>query len=135
MAAPATQLATGLQVLSSNQALRLLAFAKSVILGSTGDTPLPLIATAKYSVANVIVTNASASLAQAVAGLYTAINGGGTTIVTTAALSAATGSTIVVQQTVLSTAVATVPNLYYRVTTANTAPATADVYVYGYDFS
>jgi hypothetical protein len=135
MAAPATQLSTGLINLSSNQAIRLLAFAKSVNVGITGDTALPLIATAKYSVSNVIVTNASASLAQAVAGLYTATGGGGTTIVTTAALSAATGSTIVIQQTVASTAVATVPNLYYRVTTANTAAATADVYVYGYDFS
>jgi hypothetical protein len=77
-------------------------------------------------------------LAQAVAGTYTGPAASGTTIVTAAALSGATGPTIVVQQTVASTANPGVTNpqnvLYFRVTTVNTAAATCDVYIYGYAF-
>lgn len=135
MAAPATQLGTALENLSTNQAIRLLAFGKTIGLNATGDNVLQLIATAKYSVSNFIVTNASVSLAQALAGLFDTPAAGGTAIVANAALSAATGPTIVVQMTVASTTVRTSPKLYFNVGTVNTATATCDVYVYGYDFS
>ncbi len=125
----------GLENLSSNQAIRLLAYKLAVNMGVAGDTELQTIATANYSVSAVIVTNATASLAQAVMGLYTAPSGGGTTIVTTAALSALSTSAKVASMTVASTDRVTVTKLYTRVTTANTAAATADVFVYGYDFS
>lgn len=124
-----------LQNLSSNQAVRLLTSKYAVNMAVAGDTILPTITTANYSVSAVVVTNASASLAQAVAGLYTAPSGGGTTIVTTAALSALSSSVKVASMTVASTDRVTVTSLYFRVTTANTAAATGDVYIYGYDFS
>ena len=104
-------------------------------MGTAGDTIIPTIGTANYSVSHVIVTNASASLAQAVAGLYSAPAGGGTEIVTTAALSALSTAAKVASMTVASTDAQTTLKLYFRVTTANTAAATADVFIYGFDFT
>jgi hypothetical protein len=136
MAAPNSQLSTPLQNLSANQAVRLLCYALNVSANSVADTAMPLIDTSKFSVLYVIVTDATASLAQALGGLYTAPAAGGVTIVTAAALSGATDATIVVQQTVASTAVVTnTQTLYYRVTVVNTAQASFDVFVYGFDFS
>jgi hypothetical protein len=135
MAAPNSQTSTGLQNLSSNQQIRLLGQALGVNANVVGDTPIQVINTSKFSVFQVIVTDTTASLAQAVGGLFTAPAGGGVTIVTAAALSAATDATIVVQQTVASTAVVTnTQTLYYRVTVVNTAAASFDVYVMGYAF-
>jgi hypothetical protein len=67
--------------------------------------------------------------------LFTAPSAGGTGIVANAALSACTGSTVVSQRTVASTALQTGGNLYFNVGTAQGAAATVDVYVYGYDLS
>ena len=135
MASPNSSASPGLQNLSANQAVRLLAYAKAISANAVADTIMPLIDTSKYSVLYVIVTNASASLAQAHGGMFTLPAGAGTAIVSDAALSGASGSTIVVQHTVASTAVETGQSLYYRVGTVNTAAATFDVYVYGFDFS
>ena len=121
--------------ISTNQAIRLLAFYQGVNVNATGDTVLPIINSSTYSVANVIFTNASTSLTTAAAGLFTAPSAGGTGIVSNAALSALTGSTVVSQRTVASTAAQTGQNLYINVGTAQGATATMDVYVYGYDFS
>lgn len=135
---PAVTTNTPVQNLSSDQAIRLLGKVNGVSMNAVADTIIPMINTGSFSVSNVIVTNASASLAQAVAGTYTAAAAGGTTIVTAAALSGATGPSIVVQQIVASTAnpgvTAPQNSLYFRVTTVNTAAATADVYIYGYAF-
>jgi len=79
--------------------------------------------------------NASTSLTTAAAGVFTAPSAGGTAIVANAALSGLTGSTVVSQRTVASTAIQTGQNLYVNVGTAQGAAATMDVYVYGYDFS
>ena len=135
MGTPNTQTSNPLQNLSANQAVRLLAFAKTISANAVADTVMPIIDSARYSVLYVIVTNASASLAQAHGALFTAPAAGGTAIVSDAALSGATDATIVVQHTVASTAAATGPNLYYRVGTVNTAAATFDVFVYGFDLS
>ena len=121
--------------ISTNQAIRLLAFYQGVNVNATGDTVLPIINSSTYSVANVIFTNASTSLTTAAAGLFTAPSAGGTGIVANAALSALTGSTVVSQRTVASTAAQTGQSLYINVGTAQGATATMDVYVYGYDFS
>jgi hypothetical protein len=121
--------------LASNQAIRLLAVYTGVNVNATGDTVLPINNTTGYSVSNVIFTNASISLTTAAAGLFTAPSAGGTGIVANAALSALTGSTVVSQRTVASTALQTAQNLYVNVGTAQGAAATMDVYVYGYDFS
>lgn len=131
---PATTTNTGLQNLSSDQAIRLIGKANGVSMNAVADTAIPCIATNSFSVTNVIVTNASASLAQAYGALYTAPAAGGTAIVSPAALSGATTSAKVVSQTVASTDNPSVNTLYYRCTTVNTATATADVYIYGYVF-
>jgi hypothetical protein len=132
---PASVTSSPEQNVSSNQAIRLLGYARSVSLDNVADTVITLIASGKLSVSNFIVTNASVSLAQATGGLFTAAAAGGTTIVSDAALSTCTGSTIVLQMTVASTALVTGNKLYFRCGTKNTASATCDVYVYGYDFS
>jgi hypothetical protein len=131
---PATTTNTGLQNLSSDQAIRLIGKINGASLTVVGDNIIPCINTSSFSVTAVIVTNASASLAQAQGALYTAPAAGGTAIVTAAALSGATTAAKVVAHTVASTDNPSVSNLYYRCTTINTAAATADVYVYGYVF-
>jgi hypothetical protein len=95
--------------LASNQAIRLLGVATGVSVNATGD--------------------------QAVIAMFTAPSAAGTAIVANAALSALTGSTVVSQRTVASTATQSGQNLYLNVGTAQGAAATMDVYVYGYDFS
>jgi len=122
--------------IASNQAIRLLAVATGVNVNATGDqATLPIINSSNYSVSNVVFTNASVSLSSAAAGLFTAPSAAGTGIVANAALSALTGSTVVSQRTVASTATQSAQNLYINVGTAQGATATMDVYVYGYDFS
>jgi len=123
------------QVLSSNQAVRLLASATGVNANAAGDTVLQLLDSSSYSVKFVVFTNASISLTTAYAGVFNAPSAGGTAIVANAALSALTGPTVVSERTVASTAVQTAQNLYVNVGTAQGAAATFDVYVYGYDFT
>lgn len=132
---PATTVTNHPSNLSSNQAIRVLASFQGVNVNATGDTVLPIVNTNSYSVSNVIFTNASTSLTTAAAGVFTAPSAGGTAIVASAALSALTGSTVVSQRTVASTALQTGGNLYVNVATAQGAAATMDVYVYGYDLS
>lgn len=120
----------------SNQAIRLLGVATGVNVNATGDQAVIAIANStNYSVSNVVLTNASTSLTTAAAGLFTQPSAAGTAIVANAALSALTGSTVVSQRTVASTATQSAQNLYLNVGTAQGAAATVDVYVYGYDFS
>ena len=133
---PATTTTIHPQNVTSNQAIRLLAVATGVNVNATGDqATLQIINSTNYSVSNVVFTNASTSLTTAAAGLFTAPSAGGTAIVSNAALTALTGSTVVSQRTVASTAIQSAQNLYLNVGTAQGAAATMDVYVYGYDFS
>ena len=133
---PASTVTIHPQNVLSNQAVRLLAVATGVNVNSTGDVAVLNIAnSANWSVANVVFTNASTSLTTAAAGVFTAPAAGGTAIVSNAALSALTGSTVVSQRTVASTAINTGQYLYINVGTAQGAAATMDVYIYGYDFA
>ena len=132
---PASTTSNHPQNINSNQSIRLLGYAQGVNVNALGDTVLPIINSSVYSVKFVVVTNASISLTTAAAGLFTAPSAGGTGIVANAALSACTGSTVVSERTVASTATQQGQNLYFNVATAQGAAATADVYVYGYDFS
>jgi hypothetical protein len=132
---PATTVTNHPSNLATNQAIRLLASFQGVNVNATGDTVLPILNTGSYSVSNVIFTNASTSLTTALAGVFTAPSAGGTGIVANAALSALTGSTVVSQRTVASTAAQTGQNLYVNVGTAQGAAATMDVFVYGYDLT
>ena len=136
MAAPNSVTTIHPSNLATNQAIRLLAVATGVNVNATGDqATLQINNSTNYSVSNVVFTNASTSLTTAAAGLFTAPSAGGTAIVSNAALSALTGSTVVSQRTVASTATQSAQNLYLNVGTAQGATATMDVYVYGYDFS
>ena len=135
---PATSVANHPQNLGTNQALRLLASAQSVSLATAGDNVLPVLNTGRYSVSNVIVTNASTDLSASTvpfAGVFPAPGASGTAIVANATLNALTSSTVVSQRTVASTAAQTGQNLYFNVGTAATYPATVDVFVYGYDLT
>jgi hypothetical protein len=132
---PASATTNHPSTLASNQAIRLLASAQGVNLNATGDTVLPVQNTGRFSVSNVIVTNASTSLTTAAAGLFPAPSAGGTAVVANAALSACTSASVVSQRTVASTAALTGGNLYFNVATAQGAAATGDVFVYGYDLT
>ena len=122
--------------LATNQAIRLLGVLVGVNVNATGDNAIPVFNTSSFSVTNFIVTNASTSLTTAVAAVYPAANAQGTAIVAAStALSGNTAANVVNQLTVASTVVQSTQNIYFRVTTAQGAAATADVYVYGYDFS
>lgn len=133
---PASTVTIHPQNVLSNQAIRLLAVVTGVNVNATGDVATLNIANASnWSVANVVFTNASISLTTAAAGVFTLPAAAGTGIVANAALSALTGSTVVSQRTVASTAIQTGQNLYINVGTAQGAAATMDVYIYGYDFS
>jgi hypothetical protein len=116
-------------------ALRLLGVARGVDANAVADTVIEIINSNRYSVFQVVATNASISLTTATAGLFTAPAAAGTAIVATAALAALTGPTIVAQRTVAATAVQTAQRLYARTVVAQGAAATYDLYVYGYDFS
>ena len=132
---PATTVANHPSNLSTNQAIRLLASFQGVNVNATGDTVLPINNTDRYSVSNVVFTNASVSLTTALAGVFTAPSAGGTAIVANAALSAMTSASVVSQRTVASTAAQAGQNLYVNVGTAQGAAATMDVFVYGYDLT
>jgi hypothetical protein len=132
---PATTLSNHPSNLATNQAIRLLASFQGVNVNATGDTVLPVINTDRYSVSNVVFTNASVSLTTALAGVFTAPSAGGTAIVANAALSAMTSASVVSQRTVASTAAQAGQNLYVNVGTAQGAAATMDVFVYGYDLT
>ena len=131
---PASTTYAATQLLGSNQAIRLIGKVNGASLTVVGDNIIPCINTSSFSVTAVIVTNASVSLAQAQGALYTLPAAGGTAIVSAAALSGATTPAKVVAHSIASTDNPSVNTLYYRCTTANTAAATADVYVYGYVF-
>lgn len=117
-------------------ACRLLGLYRGVNANAANtDHPIPIQNAGVYSVFQVVVTGASISLSTATGGLFSDVGGGGTAIVTNAALSALTGPTIVNQRTVASTAQRTEQTLYWRTGTAQGAPATLDVFVFGYDLT
>ena len=132
---PSTTVTNHPQGLTSNQAIRLLASAQSVNLNATGDTVMPVINTSRYSVSNVVFTNASTSLTTAAAGVFPSAAAGGTAIVSNVALSGQTSASVVTAATVNNTAALTGQNIYFNVGTAQGAAATMDVFVYGYDLT
>lgn len=121
-------------------ALRLLAVARSVNLGTTGDTIMPIINASAWAPATVVVANGQVSgvqgsIATASIGIFTAANSGGTALKTQAALASntAAGSSIVAASAVVNLAY-TGQNVYVNCGTA-LANATCDVFLYGYDQS
>ena len=140
---PATAVSTHPSVLSSQQALRVLAVLKGVSVAALGDTPLPVINSALYLPVTVVIANANnngatQSVASVALGIYTApsgASGSGTAVLTTAALTGQTTPSYVTVSPSTDTATAlSAQTLYINQTTA-VATATVDVYVYGYDLS
>lgn len=85
-----------------------------------------------WEVEKIIVTNASASLALAVGGFYTAASKGGTPIVAaTQIFSALTNSAAILNPTLALTIRQTVQTVYLSLTTGNGSAATADIYIMG----
>ena len=127
------------QVLSSNQAIRLIAYATSVSINATGDAAitLPVINTTTYNVTNVVITNANKDVSAGALAIWTGAAGTGTEIVTNAALTNNTSSAFVTKSTVVAatgTANLSAQTIYVKVGTA-VASGTVDIYVYGTDFT
>ena len=127
------------QVLSSNQAIRLIAYATSVSINATGDAAitLPVINTTSYNITNVIITDANKDVSAGALAIWTGAAGTGTEIVTNAALTSNTSSAFVTKSTVVAatgTANLSAQKFYVRVGTA-VADGTVDVFVYGTDFT
>ena len=124
----------------AGNALRLIGAARGMSVAVTGDAAVIYpINSASYSVLYVIVTNAqvsgaSGSIATSQFGVFTAAAGGGTAVVANAANTSNTGSTVVNQRTVASTATIAGTPLYVNVGTA-LANGTCDVFIYGFDLS
>lgn len=119
-------------------ALRCLAFKQGVDANAVGDTQLNIINASAWTATTVVLSNASISLTTAAAGIFTAAAAGGTAIRANAALAALTGPTVTNAAAAAAAALAlkaTVQQIFVNVATAQGAPATFDVYVYGYDLT
>lgn len=100
--------------------------------------PLAIPAGARFRITKITAKNASVNLTTAAGGVYPAASKGGTPIVLAAqaysALSAAGLALDLTIDTVPAATVysqATVPSLFFSLTTGQGAPATADLFVYG----
>jgi len=127
------------QGLTSNQAIRLIAYATSVSINATGDAAitLPVINTTSYNITNVIITNANKDVSAGYLAIWTQPAGAGTEIVTNASLTSNTSSAYVTKSTVVAatgTANLSAQVFYVRVGTA-VSGGTVDVFVYGTDFT
>jgi hypothetical protein len=88
----------------------------------------------KLYVDRIVVTNASVSLTTAVGGVYTAASKGGTALVAnTQAYSGLTAATLAIELTLAAARPIITPpgSVYFSLTTAQGAAATADIYVFG----
>jgi hypothetical protein len=124
---------------------RIIGYALSVNVNQTNtDVPITLLLNpgANAVVRDLMVNNASTSLTNATAGLFTAAAGGGTAIVSNAALSALTTATTNLEMTIATTAfivnqttqfstTLAASVLYLRIGTAQGSAATADFYIWG----
>ena len=101
------------------------------------DTAITMLS-GNYIIERVIISSATTSLTTATAGLFTAAGGAGTTLCADQALVALTGSTRfldLAMELVAGTDRRTDGTLYFRIGTAQGAPATLNVYIYGRSLS
>ena len=116
----------------------LLGYVLGANFNSTGDTAISM-RTSPYVVRRITVKNASISLTTAAGGVYTAPSKGGTAIVVaTQVYTALTAAAKVLDMTlaaILTTDVRTEAELFFSLTTAQGAAATADIFVFGDDLS
>ncbi len=102
---------------------------------TTGDQLIGIIPS-NVIVTQILVTNASISLTTAAGGFYSAASKGGTPIVAAAQVySALTTSVIALNLTIAAFLRITANQIFFALTTAQGAPATADIYVYGADLT
>lgn len=100
----------------------------------TTDQAIPItrIGSQKYLITRIVVTNASVSMTAADGGIYTATSKGGTAIVAAAQVyTALTAATVALDLTLAVNNTYTLNNLYFSLTGAQGAAATADIYVFG----
>lgn len=119
-------------------ALRLLAFKQGANLNGLGDTAMPVLNSSAFTPTTVVVTNASISLTTASFGIFPSPAGAGTAVRANATSVANTGPTVTAANPANGASLTlkyTTDTLYLNVATAQGAPATADIYVYGYDLS
>lgn len=105
--------------------------APTVSLAATGDAAtiaIPSYVTA-YQVTGFKVTNCSTIPVLATLGLFTAASAGGTTVATAAAITGATSASVVLSQTIASSARLTAATLYVNVSVANALALTCDLKV------
>lgn len=98
---------------------------------ATGDVAtiaIPAYVTA-YQVTAFKLTNCSTTPILASLGLFTAASAGGTTVVTAATITGATAATVVLSQTIASSARLTAATLYVNLGVANALALTCDIKV------
>jgi hypothetical protein len=130
-------------------AARVLTKQTSVNFNTTNDQPMaiPQRVTA-FAIAGILVTNASISLTTAVGGFYPQAAKAGVPIVPAAqTFSVLSNSSLLLWMTLSSfgqntrfsasnlNSIAGFPNIWFSLTTAQGVPATADIYIMGYDLS
>lgn len=100
----------------------------------TTDQAIPItrIGSQKYLITKIVVTNASISLTTAAGGFYQTTSKGGTAIVANSqTYSALSATTTALNVTLAINRTYTLDNIYFSLTTAQGAAATADIYVFG----
>lgn len=109
--------------------------AIGVNLNSVADTTITVPNGArKYVITDMIVTNASVTLAGSsmTIGAYSAASAGGEVIVTPATATGLTAASKFVKRTIAQDDTVTSGTVYVRVAVVHGSAATADVYLYGY---
>lgn len=98
---------------------------------ATGDVAtiaIPSYVTA-YQVTAVKVTNCTVTPILGAFGVFTAASAGGTTVVTSATITGATSASVVLSQTIASTARLSAATLFINLSVANVAALTCDIKV------
>ncbi len=127
-------------VIDSQNAYRLLAYAKNVNLAAAGDTAMQVVTTGgtvlPYQIVTCNSSGTTVNIASATVGVYTAPAQGGSAVLTTGALTSQTTATYAKQQASSNpnTAIVGATNWYVNVGTT-VAGGVCDVLVYGYDLS
>ena len=135
---PSTTVTANAQSVTTQQCLRLIAFAKGLSVNQAGDVAIPIIGpTTSFVPTTVVTTNANVTMATATVGIYTAPAQGGTAILTTAALTGQTTQAFAyVRAATAAAANVTTAGFYLYVNVGVTvAGGTVDLYLYGYDTS
>lgn len=136
MSANADSLSTSGIVPSTSRVLS----AKSVNLSATGDQATIAIppSITKYAVTAVWVTNCSVTPILAQVSMFTGAGGTGTTVVAAGTITGATSAPVILPQSLAGTVSATAltsSSLFVRVSVANVAALTCDVYTVINDLS